>query len=96
MGLRARNAGGESGWVYSATPAALALSVAEPNVGFALLDFFVTLNRAASGAVTVDYATGKAGDTAQPGTLPGTKSETDGRTLCPPVRGPTNQREISQ
>ena len=63
VGIRAKNAGGASGWVNSAPAAPPALSVtnataAEPDAGqSATLDFVVTLNRAASGTVTVDYAT---------------------------------------
>ena len=63
VGIRAKNAGGASGWVNSAPAAPPALSVtnataAEPGTSqSATLDFVVTLNRAASGTVTVDYAT---------------------------------------
>ena len=63
VGVRAKNAAGSSGWVNSAPAAPPALSVAdataaEPGTGqSATLDFVVTLNRAASGTVTVDYAT---------------------------------------
>ena len=63
VGVRAKNAAGASGWVNSAPAAPPALSVAnataaEPDAGqSATLDFVVTLNRAASGTVTVDYAT---------------------------------------
>ena len=63
VGVRAKNAAGASGWVNSAPAAPPALSVAnataaEPGAGqSATLDFVVTLNRAASGTVTVDYAT---------------------------------------
>ena len=63
VGVRAKNAGGASGWVNSAPAAPPALSVAdataaEPEAGqSATLDFVVTLNRATSGTVTVDYAT---------------------------------------
>ena len=63
VGVRAKNAGGYSDWVNSAPAAPPALSVAdataaEPNAGqSANLDFVVTLNRAATGAVSVDYAT---------------------------------------
>ena len=63
VAVRAKNAAGYSGWVNSALAAPPALSVAdatavEPGVGqSANLDFVVTLNRAASGTVTVDYAT---------------------------------------
>ena len=63
VGVRARNAGGESAWVNSSPAAAPALSVAdataaEPGEGLsASLDFVVTLDRAAPGPVTVDYAT---------------------------------------
>ena len=63
VGVRAKNADGSSGWVNSAPAAPPALSVAnataaEPGTGqSATLDFVVTLNRAASGTVTVDYAT---------------------------------------
>ena len=63
VGVRAKNAAGYSGWVNSAPAAPPALSVAdataaEPEAGESTtLDFVVTLNRAASGTVTVDYAT---------------------------------------
>ena len=63
VGVRARNAGGESSWVDSdpATPPALSVAnatVAEPGAGqSATLDFVVSLSHAASAAVTVDYAT---------------------------------------
>ena len=63
VGVRARNAGGTSSWVNSAPAAPPALSVAdatvaEPGAGqSATLDFVVSLNRAASAAVSVDYAT---------------------------------------
>ena len=63
MGVRARNAGGESAWVDSdpATPPALSVAdaaVAEPGAGqSATLDFVVTLSHAAAAAVTVNYAT---------------------------------------
>ena len=63
VGVRARNAGGESAWVDSdpATPPALSVAnatVAEPGAGqSATLDFVVSLSHAASAAVTVDYAT---------------------------------------
>ena len=63
VGVRARNTGGASSWVNSApaTPPALSVSnatVAEPGAGqSASLDFVVSLNRAASAAVSVDYAT---------------------------------------
>ena len=63
VGVRARNAGGESSWVDSdpATPPALSMAnatVAEPGAGqSATLDFVVSLSHAASAAVTVDYAT---------------------------------------
>ena len=63
VGVRAKNAGGSSGWVNSAPAAPPAFSVAdataaEPGAGQSTtLDFVVTLNRAASGTVTVDYAT---------------------------------------
>ena len=71
VGVRAKNAGGASGWVNSAPAAPPALSVAnataaEPDAGeSATLDFVVTLNRAASGTVSVDYAT--SGGTAMAG-----------------------------
>ena len=64
VGVRAKNAAGSSGWVNSAPAAPPALSVAnataaEPDAGQSTtLDFVVTLNRAASATVTVDYATG--------------------------------------
>ena len=64
VGVRARNAAGESAWANSAAAAAPALSVAdtsvnEPSEGLlASLDFTVTLEPAASWTVTVDYATG--------------------------------------
>ena len=63
VGVRAKNAGGGSGWVNSAPAAPPALSVddataAEPGAGqSATLYFVVRLNREASGTVTVDYAT---------------------------------------
>ena len=63
VGVRARNAGGESAWVNSpeAAPPALSVAdatVAEPGEGLsATLDFVVTLSHAASAAVSVDYAT---------------------------------------
>ena len=63
VGVRARNAAGESAWANSAAASASALSVAdtsvsEPSEGLsASLDFTVTLAPAASGTVTVDYAT---------------------------------------
>ena len=63
VGVRARNAGGESAWVDSdpATPPALSVAnatVAEPGAGqSATLDFVVSLSHAASAAVRVDYAT---------------------------------------
>ena len=65
VGVRAKNAVGSSGWVNSAPAAPPALSIAdatasEPPSGegtSTTLDFVVTLNRAASGTVTVDYAT---------------------------------------
>ena len=63
VGVRAKNAAGYSGWVNSAPAAPPALSVAnataaEPEAGESTtLDFVVTLNRAASATVTVDYAT---------------------------------------
>ena len=89
VGVRARNAAGHSDWVNSepATPPAL-LSVAdataaEPGEGqSATLDFVVTLNPAASAAVTVDYgtsdgtATAGADYTATNGTLTFTAGET--------------------
>ena len=76
VGVRARNAAGASAWVNSASasaaPPALSVAdatVAEPSGGqSATLDFAVTLSRAASGTVTVDYATGHANDTATAGT----------------------------
>ena len=64
VGVRARNAAGESAWANSAAVSAPALSVAdtsvsEPSEGLsASLDFVVTLAPAASWTVTVDYATG--------------------------------------
>ena len=74
--VRAANANGSKGaWsaaVAAATPEP-ALSVAdataaEPGAGqTATLDFVVTLDPASSGAVTVAYAAGKAGDTAAKG-----------------------------
>ena len=63
VGVRARNANGESAWVNSAPASAPALSVAdataaEPGEGLsATLDFVVTLSPASSGTVTVAYAT---------------------------------------
>ena len=63
VGVRARNTTGVSAWMNSAPAAPPALSVAnatvaEPGAGqSATLDFVVSLNRAASAAVTVDYAT---------------------------------------
>ena len=63
VGVRAKNAAGSSGWTNSAPAAPPALSMAdataaEPDPGESTtLDFVVTLNRAASGTVTVDYAT---------------------------------------
>ena len=68
VGVRARNAAGQSAWVNSAPAAGPALSVgdasvAEPNAGAtATLDFVVTLVPASSETVTVSYAT--ADDTA--------------------------------
>ena len=91
VGVRARNAAGESAWRDSAKAQPPALSVAdattdEPAEGeTATLDFAVTLDRAASGQVTVAYATSDgtatAGDdyTATTGTLtfaPGETSKT--------------------
>ena len=73
VGVRARNAAGESAWANSAATARPALSVAdatvdEPGAGqSASLDFVVTLDPASTGRVTVAYATGKAGDTATAG-----------------------------
>ena len=81
VGVRAKNAAGYSGWVNSAPAAPPALSVAnataaEPEAGESTtLDFVVTLNRAASATVTVDYdtsdgtATAGADYTAASGTL---------------------------
>ena len=63
VGVRAKNAAGYSGWVNSDPAAPPALSVtnataAEPEAGESVtLNFVVTLNRAASGTVTVDYDT---------------------------------------
>ena len=63
VGVRARNAGGESSWVDSdpATPPALSMAnatAAEPGAGgTATLDFVVSLSHAAAAAVSVDYAT---------------------------------------
>ena len=69
VGVRAKNAGGSSGWVNSAPAAPPAFSVAdataaEPGTGggtSATLDFVVTLSRSpsvgTSEAVSVDYAT---------------------------------------
>ena len=64
VGIRARNAGGESGWVYSSPPAVFAsLSAADASAHepgeseSATLSFRVALDPAASGTVTVDYAT---------------------------------------
>ena len=63
VGVRAKNAAGSSGWVNSTPAAPPALSVAnataaEPEAGESTtLDFVVTLNRAASATVTLDYAT---------------------------------------
>ena len=74
--VRAANANGRKGaWsaAETATTPESALSVAdatvaEPGAGqTATLDFVVTLAPASSGTVTVDYATGKAGDTATKG-----------------------------
>ena len=69
VGVRAKNAGGSSGWVNSAPAAPPAFSVADATVGepgtgggtSATLDFVVTLSRSpsvgTSEAVSVDYAT---------------------------------------
>ena len=96
VGVRAKNAGGASGWVNSAPAAPPALSVAnataaEPGTGqSATLDFVVTLNRAASGTVTVDYATSDgtatagADYTAASGTLSFAAGETS-KTVSVPV-----------
>ena len=96
VGVRAKNAGGASGWVNSAPAAPPALSVAdataaEPDAGqSATLDFVVTLNRAASGTVSVDYATSDgtatagADYTAASGTLSFQPGETS-KTVSVPV-----------
>ena len=60
VGVRARNAAGESGWTNSAAASPPALGVANATAAEgagATLDFAVTLNPASSGTVTVDYAT---------------------------------------
>ena len=62
VGVRARNAAGESTWANSASASASgpALSVSDTTVAEgagATLDFAVTLSRAASGTVTVAWAT---------------------------------------
>ena len=74
VGVRARNAAGKSAWVNSSSAAPPSLNVAdataaEPGEGeSATLDFVVTLNRVASGEVTVRYTTGNTSDTATAGT----------------------------
>ena len=96
VGVRARNAAGESAWANSAEVSAPALSVAdtsvsEPSEGLsASLDFQVTLSPAASWTVTVDYATG-GGDatagsdyTSTSGTLTFAAGETS-KTVSVPV-----------
>ena len=60
VGVRARNAAGESAWVNSARTSGPALSVADASVAegpSAALDFAVTLAPASSATVTVAYAT---------------------------------------
>ena len=96
VGVRAKNAGGASGWVNSAPAAPPSLSVAdataaEPGTGQSItLDFVVTLNRAASGTVSVDYATSDgtatagADYTAASGTLSFAAGETS-KTVSVPV-----------
>ena len=96
VGVRAKNAGGASGWVNSAPAAPPALSVAdataaEPGAGgTTTLDFVVSLNRAASGTVTVDHATSDgtatagADYTAASGTLSFAVGETS-KTVSVPV-----------
>ena len=96
VGVRVKNAAGSSGWVNSAPAAPPSLSVAdataaEPDAGeSATLDFVVTLNRAASGTVTVDYATSDgtatagADYTAANGTLSFAVGETS-KTVSVPV-----------
>ena len=95
VGVRARNAGGESSWVNSAPAAPPALSVAnatvtEPGAGAtASLDFVVSLNPAST-AVSVDYATSNgtatagADYTATSGTLSFQSGETT-KTVSVPV-----------
>ena len=96
VGVRAKNAAGASGWVNSAPAAPPSLSVAnataaEPGAGgTTTLDFVVSLNRAASGTVSVDYATSDgtatagADYTAASGTLSFAAGETS-KTVSVPV-----------
>ncbi|MDE0205656.1 MAG: hypothetical protein OXP66_06480 [Candidatus Tectomicrobia bacterium] len=96
VGVRARNAAGESVWVNSAPAARSVLSVASATVGepgagaSAALGFVVTLAPAASGTVTVDYATRNgtatagADYTATTGTLSFAAGETE-KTISVPV-----------
>ena len=96
VGVRARNAAGESAWANSAAASGPALSVAnatvsEPGAGqTASLDFAVTLAPASTGTVRVDYATGggtaAAGSdyTATSGTLTFAAGETS-KTVSVPV-----------
>ena len=96
VGVRAKNAAGASGWVNSAPAAPPALSVADATAAelgagqSATLDFVVTLNRAASGTVTVNYATSDgtatlgADYTAASGTLTFAAGETS-KTVSVPV-----------
>ena len=71
VGVRARNANGESAWTNSAPAAPPALSVAdasvsEPGSGRANLNFTVTLSPTSTETVTVEYATAD-GTATQPG-----------------------------
>ena len=71
VGVRARNANGESAWTNSAPAAPPALSVAdasvsEPASGRANLNFTVTLSPTSTETVTVEYATAD-GTATQPG-----------------------------
>ena len=96
VGVRARNANGESAWTNSAPAAPPALSVgdatvAEPGEGVsASLDFVVRLNRATTGPVTVKYGTSDgtatAGEdyTTSSGTLTFQVGETE-KTVSVPV-----------
>ena len=99
VAVRPKNASGYGGWVNSAPAAPPALSVAnatasEPGegVGSSNLDFVVTLNRAASGTVTVAYATSDgtatagADYTATSGTLTFQAGDTS-KTVPVPVLG---------